>query len=323
MHMNKTKKTSYNMQTTDIKQTIEFASDLKPSKLFIKDLKWKYLIRSVLRGKNTLIVGPSGSGKTYAVQCLVDAIGRRDKYFYINMGATQDPRASLIGNTHFSKDTGTLFDESPFVKALRTPNSVIHLDELSRAHPDAWNILMTPLDYIQRYLRLDEKLGSEKVEVAEGVCFIATANIGNEYTATRVMDKALLDRFTVKIEADILSQNTEMEFLREHCPAADMNTMLAITEIAAATREFTSQGKLSKFLSTRTVKEMAELTIDGFKLVELAEMIIYPDYPDDGGLDSERTMVKQIVQKYVSEKDAVPELYKNIDKSANTDQPPF
>lgn len=321
--MNKTTKTSGHMLNEDIKRTIDAAAELKPTKLFMKDIKWKYLIRSVLRGKNTLIVGPSGSGKTYAVQCLVDAIGRRDKYFYINMGATQDPRASLIGNTHFNKDTGTLFDESPFVKAIRTPNSVIHLDELSRAHPDAWNILMTPLDYIQRYLRLDEKLGSEKVEVAQGVCFIATANIGNEYTATRVMDKALLDRFTVKIEADILSQNTEMEFLREHCPAADMNTMLAITEIAAATREFTSQGKLSKFLSTRTVKEMAELTIDGFKLVELAEMIIYPDYPDDGGLDSERTMVKQIVQKYVSEKDSVPELYKNIDKSANIDQPPF
>jgi hypothetical protein len=82
-------------------------------------------------------------------------------------------------------------------------------------------------------------------------------------------------------------------------------------------------------LSTRTVKEMAELTIDGFKLVELAEMIIYPDYPDDGGLDSERTMVKQIVQKYVSEKDSVPELYKNVampsssGSFSNFGQPPF
>jgi hypothetical protein len=33
-------------------------------------------------------------------------------------------------------------------------------------------------------------------------------------------------------------------------------------------------------------------------------MIIYPDYPDDGGVDSERTMVKQIVQKYVQQKSA-------------------
>ena len=294
--MNKIKK---NMPT-DTKTFIDQSADIKPSKLYMKDIKWKYLVRSALRGKNILIVGPSGHGKTFAIQCLVDALGRRDNYFYINMGATQDPRASLIGNTHFNKESGTLFDESPFIKAIRTPNTIIHLDELSRAHPDAWNILLTPLDYIQRYVRLDEKLGSEKVQVADGVCFIATANVGNEYTATRVMDKALLDRFTVKIEVDILSQNTEMELIKTHCPDANMNTMLAVTEIAAATREFASQGKLSKFISTRSVKEMAELTVDGFNLTELADMVIYPDYPDDGGLDSERTLVKQVVQKYIS-----------------------
>jgi len=303
---------------SDIKNTVANAIDLKPSKLFMKELKWKYLVRSALRGKNILIVGPSGHGKTFAIQCLVDALGRRDDYFYINMGATQDPRAALIGNTHFNKDTGTLFDESPFVKALRTPNSIIHLDELSRAHPDAWNILLTPLDYIQRYLRLDEKLGSEKVQVAEGVCFIATANVGNEYTATRVMDKALLDRFTVKIEVDILSQSAEMDLIKEHCPDADMNIMLAVTEIAAATREFATQGKLSKFISTRSVKEMAELTTDGFKLIELAESIVYPDYPDDGGIDSERTMVKQIVQKYVSTEANAENLYKNAPDTSDT-----
>lgn len=315
--MNKTKRPT----SEDIKNTVEKAIEIKPKKLFMKELKWKYLVRSILRGKNILIVGPSGSGKTFAVQSVVDALDRRDNYYYINMGATQDPRASLIGNTHFNKDSGTLFDESPFVKALRTPNSIIHLDELSRAHPDAWNILLTPLDYIQRYLRLDEKLGSEKVQVADGVCFIATANVGNEYTATRVMDKALLDRFTVKIEMDILPQNTEMALIREHCPDADMTTMLAVTEIAAATREFAYQGKLSRFLSTRTVKEMAELTVDGFKLIELAETIVYPDYPDDGGVDSERTMVKQIVQKYVAKDGGSDKLYEEVSKGEET--PPF
>lgn len=311
--MNKTKK----LVSEDIKSIVKNAYDLKPKKLFMKELKWKYLVRSVLRGKNIMIVGPSGAGKTFAIQNVVDALDRRDNYYYINMGATQDPRASLIGNTHFNKDSGTLFDESPFVKALRTPNSIIHLDELSRAHPDAWNILLTPLDYIQRYLRLDEKLGSELIKVADGVCFLATANIGNDYTATRVMDKALLDRFTVKIEMDILTQNLEMDLIKEHCPDADMNIMLAITEIAAATREFASQGKLSRFVSTRSVKEMAELTVDGFKLVELAETIVYPDYPDDGGIDSERTMVKQVVQKYIGDADGSDKIYAEVSKDAS------
>jgi cobaltochelatase CobS len=315
--MSKTKKDNI----TDIKTFVEESYTIKPKELFMKELKWKYLVRSALRGKNIILVGPSGQGKTLAVQCLVKALDRSDRYFYINMGATQDPRAALIGNTHFNKESGTLFDESPFVKALRTPNSIIHLDELSRAHPDAWNILLTPLDYIQRYLRLDEKLGSELVKVADGVCFVATANIGNDYTATRVMDKALTDRFTVKIEVDILPPDVEMELIKIKCPDADEDTMNKIVQIAANTREFASQGKLSKFLSTRSVVEMAEMTVDGFNLLELAEMIVYPDYPDDGGVDSERTMVKQIVQKYVPAKSVPKNLYNN--KKTDDNLPPF
>jgi MoxR-like ATPase len=136
-----------------------------------------------------MMTGPAGCGKTMAAKSLVNALDRPE--FYFNLGATQDPRSTLIGNTHFSKEDGTYFTESEFVRAIQTENAVILLDELSRAHPEAWNILMTVLDQGQRYLRLDEADGSPTVKVAKGVCFIATANIGNEYTSTRVIDKAL------------------------------------------------------------------------------------------------------------------------------------
>jgi len=246
---------------------------------------------------------------------------KRRPFCPINLGSSQDARAILIGNTQFSKETGTFFQESPFVKAILTPNSIIMLDELSRANPDAVNILMPVLDN-QRYLRLDE-WGGKIVKVAEGVCFIATANIGNDYTATRVMDKALTDRFTVKIEVDILSSEEELKLIKVVCPDADIHLMDKIAQIAATTREFTKQGKLSRFVSTRSVVEMAELTVDGFSLVELAEMVIYPDYPDDGGLDSERTMVKQVVQKHVAVKaDPLNKVF-NTNKQNKDDLPPF
>ena len=36
--------------------------------------------------------------------------------FIFNMGSTTDARAAIIGNTHFKKEQGTFFDESPFIK---------------------------------------------------------------------------------------------------------------------------------------------------------------------------------------------------------------
>jgi len=298
----------------------EGSINLKPRELVMSELKWKYLIRSAVRAKNIMMTGHAGSGKTMAAKALVRALDRPD--FYFNLGATQDPRATLIGNTQFSKENGTYFSESSFVKAIKTPNAVILLDELSRAHPDAWNILMTVLDQGQRYLRLDEAEGSPIVNVAEGVTFIATANIGNEYTSTRVIDRAILDRFTV-IEMDLLNEQQETDLLVYMFPEVDDYSLRAIAEIASHTRsEVNSDNSvLSTIISTRASVEMASLIYDGFELFEAAEISIFPFFSPDGGVDSERTYIKQLVQKY--QKDDGDELFENIESVDESDIPMF
>jgi len=284
----------------EVMNFISNSYSLKPESLVMKELKWKYLIRSAVRGRNIMMTGPAGCGKTMAAKSLVNSLDRPD--FYFNLGATQDPRATLIGNTHFESEKGTYFSEALFVKAIQTPDAVILLDELTRAHPDAWNILMTVLDQGQRYLRLDEAEGQATIDVADGVTFIATANIGNEYTATRTLDKALMDRFII-VEMDLLTDVEEKGLLQYMFPNVDSVELGKIAEITHLTRveAVSESGRFSSGVSTRTSVEIAGLLYDGFSLEESAEVCIYPQYSADGGADSERTFVKQLVQKYVGE----------------------
>jgi len=276
---------------------LQTAMEMKPKELFCSDLKWKFLSRCVIRGKNVMMTGAAGTGKTYTAQKVAEGLER--EFFYFNLGATQDPRSTLIGNTHFKEGDGTFFNASLFVKAIQTEDSVILLDELSRANPEAWNILMTVLDEGQRYLRLDEQEGAPTIKVAKGVSFIATANIGNEFTSTRVMDRALMDRFTI-VEVDALDEEKEKELLLQNYPELDVKFASAIANIADMSRKElkTENPRLSTAISTRSTLELAGLIYDGFKLSEAAEVAVLPFYDAEGGVDSERTYVQQLIQKH-------------------------
>ena len=282
----------------ELMQFIATSNELKPKSLFMQETKWKFLVRSAMRGKNIMMTGPAGCGKTMAAKTLTTSLDR--PHFYFNLGATQDPRATLIGNTHFNKEKGTFFSEALFVKAIQTEDAVILLDELSRAHPEAHNILMTVLDEGQRYLRLDEADGSPTIKVAKGVTFVATANIGNEYTATRVMDRALLDRFII-VEMDVLDKDEEVDLLSMLFPLVDKKEIDSVAAIVNDTRkELNSEmPRISTHISTRSSVEMVSLIYDGFTLAEAAEVTVYPLFDNAGGIDSERTFIKQVVQKYI------------------------
>lgn len=277
------------------------AVSLRPNTLIMPDLKWKYLIRCIMRGENILMTGPSGTAKSVAATIAARSIPNR-KFHKINLGSTQDPRTVLIGNTQYDINKGTVFNRSAFVEAISTPNTTVLLDELSRAHPEAHNILMSVLDPNQRYLRLDEAANSPVVEVADGVSFVATANIGTEYTATRKLDRAIQDRFSVEVEMEFITQSEEFELLKLMFPTANKVGLKAISQIASSTRtEYMDEddGKLGNYISTRTSVKMAQLLMDGFSVEEIAEVTVYPKFDASGGTDSERTFVKQLVQRFL------------------------
>ena len=86
-------------------------------------------------------------------------------------------------------------------------------------------------------------------------------------------------------------------------PHVDTDLLKSVSEIASSTRvESNSEsGRITSGISTRTSVEIAGLLYDGFGLDEAAEVCVYPQYSNEGGVESERTYVKQLVQKYVND----------------------
>lgn len=298
-----------NSHRDDIINFIKSSYSLKPKKFKIGELQWRFAVRSILRGENLLIRGDAGTGKTKLAYILSEILKR--PRFVFNLGATQDPRTFLIGKTHADVQKGTFFAKSAFIQAIETENAVILLDELSRAHPAAHNILMSVLDQEQRFLRIDEDINTPVIKVAPGVTFIATANVGSEYTATQTLDRALLDRFSILVIYP-LSKNDEIALIAELFPDLDQFDVTAIAAIADETRQQvkSSNPKVDTIISTRVTLDIAGLLADGFTLKEAAEIKIYPFYSDAGGTESPQTYMQQLVQKYI--------------KSPNTTEPtPF
>ena len=83
-------------------------------------------------------------------------------------------------------------------------------------------------------------------------------------------------------------------------PSVDEVLLGNVAKIATLTRTESNSdtARITSGISTRTTVELCGLLYDGFSLEESAEVSIYPQYDNTGGVDSERTFVKQIVQKF-------------------------
>lgn len=289
-----------NMQHSNI----DFLSIKKPTDIIVPESVWKYTIRCILKNKNLLVIGPTRCGKTYLVRSAAKALGRLSNFYTFNIGSTQDARSSLIGNTHFSKENGTFFNKNTFVHALTTPKSIILLDELTRGSDDAWNILMPILDSTQRFFRIEESLDKDPIPLASEVSIIASANIGIEYTSTKVLDKALNARFPCKIEMKPLGYQDEYDLIKYKFPDIDPSQKSNVETILKIAQELRIEckkpsPKISNYLNTESVIEMVDLLLDGFSLLEIADVCIYPEFTDEGNVAGERAFVKMTVQKHI------------------------
>ena len=134
--------------------------------------------------------------------------------------------------------------------------------------------------------------------------------VGNQWERKVEIDESDFEKYgdmameaMTRVTESILNDEEEYGLLTYMFPHVDPDLLKSVSEIAHQTRTESKNdsGRISNGISTRTSVEIAGLLFDGFALEEAAEVLIYPNYSDDGGLESERTFVKQLVQKYCSD----------------------
>ncbi len=92
-----------------------------------------------------LFVGPTGVGKTEIAKCLAEELGVRLIRFDMSEYGEKHAVAKLIGAPagYVGYEEGGLLTE----EIRRTPHAVLLLDEIEKAHPDIYNILLQVMDY--------------------------------------------------------------------------------------------------------------------------------------------------------------------------------
>ena len=104
--------------------------------------------------------------------------------------------------------------------------------------------------------------------------FIATANIGAEYTGTSQMDRALVDRlFTLEIE--YMDEDNETKVLAKRC-GIDTSEAKIIVETARTVRNLYMKGELSSTVSTRETLGAGKMVSDGWSVLEALERCFLP-----------------------------------------------
>jgi len=133
------------------------------------------------------------------------------------------------------------------------------------------------------------------------------------------MDRALLDRFII-VEMDVLNHEEEVDLLSMLFPLVDIKQIDSVAAIVNDTRkELNSEmPRISTHISTRSSVEMVSLIYDGFTLAEAAEVTVYPLFDNAGGIDSERTFIKQVVQKYIPSDSTDEDLFNTEDVDGDT-----
>lgn len=246
--------------------------DIKKDGFYVDPDNWYLLLRNINNQINTMLIGPTGGGKTELVMLACEKLGLPCHVY--DMGSMYDPVAGLLGVHRLQEGGVSTFDYAKFTQDISEPGVVL-LDELSRAPVTTNNILFPCLDS-RRTLPVEIAGGDDlrSIKVHEDCCFIATANVGAEYTGTMSMDRALVGRF-FPLELDYMPRDKEEQVLMKRCRVS-ASAAKHIVSVANNVRSLYRKQELSCSLSTRETLMAAALVADGWPPLRAMELVFLP-----------------------------------------------
>ena len=226
-----------------------------------------------------LFLGPTGVGKTELAKSLAEELFDSESHMVrIDMSEYMEKHSisRLVGAPpgYVGYDEGGQLTEA----VRRNPYTIVLLDEIEKAHPDVFNILLQVLD--------DGRLTDSKGVVVDfkNTVLIMTSNIGSRTMLDGISDDGVLENTTKAAVLDELRQHFKPEFLNR-IDDTILFTPLTLAVVKQIIDKIVHQ--LSERLAQQDIK--LELTQDAIDWI--AENAYEPEY---GARPIKRFMTKYL-----------------------------
>lgn len=225
-----------------------------------------------------MMIGPSGYGKTSVPQQMAkewdmeflrwDCATVRDPEEFFGFRGAQD------GST-MDDDGETIFSKSNFTEVIENGNAVVVLDELNRIDPYISNILFPLLDHAGK-----TSIVGYDIEVGPNTIFVATVNIGYQFTGTFTLDTALTNRFTAKVLVGPLPKDIETKILMARGEISYAQAE-SVVDLMKGLRALNDSGELSIDASTRVSIQISEMVGAGLTIKEALQYVVVNGTSED------------------------------------------